>query len=153
MRRLLLPFAFALACAACGQAPPSDSAERATVSAPAAADAPAPANARPAAIAAGETASAPAQTPPRAGFAPLPPGAPTTYTCDDESEVKVAYGKDQATVTLADGRGVVLPKAQSASKGGGDVYVGEAVSLMRDGTRLELHVDESPARTCHAHQT
>lgn len=152
MRRLLLPFAFALACAACGQAPPSDPAERATVSAPAAADAPAPANGRPGATAAGEAVDA-APAAPTAGFAPLPPGAPTTYTCDDGSEAKVAYGRDQATVTLADGRSVALPKAQSASKGGGEVYVGEAVSLMRDGTRLELHVDESPARTCHAHQT
>jgi hypothetical protein len=97
-------------------------------------------------------ASAPAG-PATRGFAAPPPGAPLVYTCDDGKEVRVAYGADDATLTLPDGRTLRLPKAQSASKGGGEVYVGEAVSLMRDDVRLEVHQDEMPARTCHQHQT
>lgn len=123
MRRTPLPLVLMLACAACTQAPPTDPARRATV--PDAASTPAP------------------------GASPESQAA-IRYACDGGAAVEVAYGGDEARVTLPDGRLVALPKAQSASKGGGEAFVGEAVSLQRDGDAIELFRDEGKALRCRA---
>jgi hypothetical protein len=128
MRRTPLPLVLMLACAACGQAPPTDPARRATVPEPASAPA---------------TAS-PAESP------PVESPSATRYACDGGARVEVAYGRDEARVTLPDGRVVALPKAQSASRGGGEVFVGEAVSLQRDGDAIQLFQDEGKALRCRA---
>src|SRR3546814_10269402 len=60
------------------------------------------------------------------------PGTPVSYACSDASTVSVTWGDDQARVEFPDGRTISLPKAQSASKGGGEVFVGDTVSLQRD---------------------
>jgi hypothetical protein len=52
------------------------------------------------------------------------------------------------TLRWPEGRSVTLPRAESASKGGGDVYVGDTVSLQRDGNRIVLHDGDAPAVTC-----
>jgi hypothetical protein len=128
MRRTPLPLVLMLACATCGQAPPADPARRATVPGPAAAPTPA-----------SPAESSPAESRPA-----------TRYACDGGAGVEVAYGRDEARVTLPDGRLVTLPKAQSASKGGGEVFVGEAVSLQRDGDAIQLFQDEGGALRCRA---
>lgn len=108
-----------LACSACGPtAPPTGPAQRATP--------PASQGSRPATVAAVQSGD-PAQ------------GEPLRYECDDGSVVKVTYGNgEQARIELPDGPTISLPKAQSASKGAGDVFVGETVSLHRDGDELQV---------------
>src|SRR3546814_8007805 len=78
------------------------------------------------------------------------PGTPVTYACTDASPVSVAWGHDQARVEFADGRKISLPKAQSAYKCGGDVFVGETVSLQRDGDDIQLFEGQGTARQCSA---
>lgn len=119
----LLPvFALALACSACGPAP-EDPARRAAMQ-----PAPAPAP--------------PAQSPGA--------GDPARYLCDDGSAATIAATGEQATVQLPEGRNVALPKAQSASKGGGDVFVGETLSLQRDGDAVALFLEGGERTQCHA---
>jgi hypothetical protein len=96
-------------------------------------------------------AAAPAtSTPPAVGTPPS--AAPGTsagdYLCADGTRVQVAFGDHDATLRWPDGRNVVLPRAESASKGGGDAYVGDTVSLQRDGSRLQLHDGDRAATTC-----
>src|SRR3546814_13966882 len=120
MSRLLIPafVAIALACSACGpSAPPSD---------------PTPSATEPT-----------AQTSDPSPSAATAHGTPVTYACTDASPVSVAWGHDQARVEFADGRTISMPKAQSASKGGGDVFVGETVSLQRDGADIQLFGGEA----------
>ena len=64
------------------------------------------------------------------------------------STLDVAYAGSSAQVHWPDGRTLTLPRAESASKGGGDVYVGDTVSLQRDGSTLQLHDGDAPALTC-----
>jgi len=130
MSRLLIPAfaAIALACSACGpSAPPSGQTPGAAEPAP----------------------QPPASSPPAA---PTPPsaasGTAVAYTCTDASTVSVAWGNDQARIEFADGRAISLPKAQSASKGGGEVFVGDTVSLQRDVDDIQLFDGEGPARRC-----
>jgi hypothetical protein len=100
------------------------------------------------------TAPAP---PPAAEARPGPASAPgpatpvedaASYACADGTRLRAAFGGGAATLEWPDGRTVRLPRAESASKGGGDVYVGEAVSLQRDGQRLQLHDGDRPATEC-----
>jgi len=121
MTRRLLPsaLAIALACSACGPAP-EDPARRAAVqSAP-----DTPATPAPAANAADEAA---AGTPGNdsAGIGEV------GYTCDDGSLLAVAWLDGHARLRLPDGRNVTLPKAESASDGEDDVFVGDEISLSR----------------------
>ncbi len=132
LRRRLVLLALAAACAACGQTPPpADPARRAS-------------------------GPEPAQRPAPVAQAPARPGSDAgtrgtiRYACDDGSAVGIAYAGDEARVTLPDGRVVALPKAQSASRGGGEVFVGEAVSLQRDGDGIQLFQDEGKALHCRA---
>ncbi|MFC3716883.1 hypothetical protein ACFONC_12045 [Luteimonas soli] len=131
MSRLLFPAVASvlLACTACGPTPPpSDPARRATAS----------------------IAEEPNPMPPAADALPGAAGrdTPMRYACNDTSTVSVAWGDDQARVELPDGRMVSLPKAQSASKGGGEVFVGKTVSLQRDGDDIQLFEGEGNARKC-----
>ena len=127
MHRILLPFTLALICTACGQAPPADQARRATIPAPE------------------TTHGVPA--------AEKPGGArtdPIHYACEDGNTLRVTYIADQARVELPGGRLVALPKAQSASKGGGAVFVGEALSLQRSADRIQLYRDEGNPLACRS---
>jgi hypothetical protein len=80
------------------------------------------------------------------------PAAPATttiaYRCTGSLAVEATYGAHDATLRWPDGRSVRLPRAESASKGGGDVYVGETVSLLRGPSRIELHDGDAPPATC-----
>ncbi|HLT43041.1 MAG TPA: MliC family protein [Luteimonas sp.] len=71
-----------------------------------------------------------------------------SYRCDDGSMLQVDYGDADASIRWADGRSVDLPRAESASGGGGDAYVGTDVSLQRTGTGIELHDGDAPMRSC-----
>ena len=71
-----------------------------------------------------------------------------SYRCADGSSLDVVYARGKAEVAWADGRRLTLPRAESASKGGGDVYVGETVSLQHDGDKLQIHDGQAPALTC-----
>lgn len=97
--------------------------------------------------------AAPAATPSESTPPPFPAPAPatpgfTTYACDDGSSLQVRYGEVEATVRQADGSIVTLPRAESASAGDGNVYVGQAQSLQRDGDAVEFHPGTGEARTC-----
>ena len=122
--------AIALGCSACGpSAPPSDPTSRATE----------------------HTAQTSDPSRSAAAASPAPaPATPVSYECSDASTASVTWGVDHAQVEFPDGRTVSLPKAQSASKGGGDVFVGDTVSLQRDGDDIQLFEGEGPARQCGA---
>lgn len=90
-------------------------------------------------------APSPAAAPP----APARPSASVAYRCTDGRSLEAVYGEHDATLRWPDGRSVRLPRAESASKDGGDVYVGETVSLMRGPSRIELHDGDAPAATCN----
>lgn len=94
--------------------------------------------------------SAPAASPPSASAAARGGAdAPTAdYACADGTRVQAAFGDHDATLRWPDGRSLTLPRAESASRGGGDAYVGDTVSLQRDGTRLQLHDGERTATDC-----
>jgi hypothetical protein len=79
--------------------------------------------------------------------------AGSAYACADGTRVHVAFGDHEAAVRWADGRALTLPRAESASKGGGDVYVGDTASLQRDGARLQLHDGDRAATTCEPQGT
>src|SRR5690348_8058822 len=61
------------------------------------------------------------------------------YACADGTRLRAGFGEHDATLRWTDGRSITLPRAESASKGGGDAYVGATVSVQRDGARLQLH--------------
>ena len=75
-------------------------------------------------------------------------GAQITYTCEDGGELHVGYSASSATFALEDGSEVTLPRAESASKGGGDVYVGDTVGLQRLGNVVQLEVKGGSKRIC-----
>lgn len=75
-------------------------------------------------------------------------GNRASYRCADGSSLDVAYAGSNAEVQWADGRTLTLPRAESASKGDGDVYVGETVSLQHDGDKLQIHDGQAPALAC-----
>lgn len=123
--RIVVLSALALACAACTQSPPPDPARRATIPAPEA-------------------------TPGTTATRTVDVTTPDTlsYACDDGSALRIEYAAETARVELPDGRVVALPKAQSASKGGGEVFVGEAMSLQRNGDGIQMYQDEGKSLLC-----
>jgi len=120
--RVFLPaFFLGLACSACGPAP-EDPARRATLQSD-----------KDSARAAGGTANA---------------GDAIRYACGDGSRVEVDWQAGQARLQLSNGRSVILPKAQSASKGGGDVFVGETVSLQREDDAIAVFAGAGERQDC-----
>jgi len=131
MSRFLIPtfVAIALTYSACGpSAPPSDPAHPTTE----------------------PSAQTPDSSPPDAVTSPAAAPTPVRYSCGDASVISVTWGNEQAHVEFPGGRAVTLPKAQSASKGGDEVFVGDTVSLQRDGDDIQLFDGEGPARQCAA---
>ena len=94
------------------------------------------------------TAPADATPPPMATPGSVASGTGGDYACADGTRLQVRFGDHDATLHWSGGRSLVLPRAESASKGGGDVYVGETVSLQRDGARLQLHDGGRAATDC-----
>jgi membrane-bound inhibitor of C-type lysozyme len=78
---------------------------------------------------------------------PLPEGTEVTYHCQDGNQLTVTYTYITANLRWPDGRAVKLSRAASASKGGGDVYVGGKVSLQHDGGSIQLQ-DGATTTTC-----
>jgi membrane-bound inhibitor of C-type lysozyme len=77
-----------------------------------------------------------------------PEAGSVSYRCDDGTMLKVDYGDADASIAWADGRSATLPRAESASAGGADAYVGNEVSLQRTASGIELHDGDEPARSC-----
>ena len=82
--------------------------------------------------------------------ASIPAASGIGYLCDGGARVSAAYGAHDVVLRWPDGRSVTLPRAESASKGSGDVYVGKSVSLQRNGDHVELHEGNAPAVACTA---
>lgn len=72
------------------------------------------------------------------------------YSCNDGTVVRIDSVDQKAIVTPQNGNDVTLPRAESASKGGGDVFVGETLSVLREGRTAQLHRNEGPAIACSA---
>lgn len=91
-------------------------------------------------------------TAPGNGATPPAEGASlaAAFACDDGTRVNIAWGPDNVVVDWPDGRTVTLPKAESASGPGNDVYVGDTVSIEREGSRVVLRDGDDAARTCSA---
>jgi len=75
-----------------------------------------------------------------AGSAPgATSGSMVVYACDDGSGVTVTYDKYGALVKLPTGS-TMLSRAEGASTGGNDAYLGEELSLYRNGYLVRLEV-------------
>ncbi|MCL1635311.1 hypothetical protein M2650_11820 [Luteimonas sp. SX5] len=72
----------------------------------------------------------------------------TRYACNDGAAIDIAADGLEAQVTLEDGRKFALPRAESASKGGGDAFVGDALSVLRQGRSAQLHRDGRDVADC-----
>jgi len=75
-------------------------------------------------------------------------GAEIVYTCEDGGELHVVYSASSATFALEGGSKVTLPRAESASKGGGDVYVGDTIGLQRLGNVVQVEQKGGAKRVC-----
>jgi hypothetical protein len=118
--------------AACSQSPPPADAEVAQ-----------PADASSASLPAAQ-APEPASTVP----APVAPtGSMVVYACDDGSGVTVTYDEYTALVKLPTGS-TMLSRADGASERGLDAYLGEELSLYRNGNVVELQV-AGKSRMCN----
>lgn len=80
---------------------------------------------------------------------PMPAATAVAYHCTDGRTLEASYGDHDVTLHWPDGHSVQLPRAESASKGAGDVYVGETVSLQRGPSRIELHDGDVAPVTCN----
>lgn len=60
------------------------------------------------------------------------------YACDDGSSLTVTYDENGALVKLPTGS-TMLPRAETVSKGA-EAYLGEELSLHRDGNLVQLQV-------------
>lgn len=72
----------------------------------------------------------------------------TLYACNDGAAIEIAADGLKAIVSLEDGRKSSLPRAESASKGGGDAFVGDAFSVLRQGRSAQLRRDGHKAADC-----
>jgi hypothetical protein len=129
MQRILAAGLLCAGFSGCQPANVPASASRDAASAPVVPETPAPAQPRPVAPSPGNTGE-------------------LAYRCDGDTVLWASYGDGNVSLRWPDGRSATLPRAESASKGGGDVYVGDTVSLQRDGGRIELHDGDAPAATC-----
>ncbi|MGH6711430.1 MAG: hypothetical protein ACREEK_20955 [Bradyrhizobium sp.] len=73
-------------------------------------------------------------------------GSMVVYACEDGSGVTVTYDKYGALVKLPTGS-TMLSRAESASNGGSDAYLGEELSLYRSGNLVQLQV-AGKSRNC-----
>lgn len=105
----------------------------------AAPEAPPPVDSRPA-------AATPSPAPVTSIDTPAADNGPALYHCDNGDVIEVRFGYYDATVRLADDTTLTLPRAQSASMPGSDVYVGRAIALEREGDRLRLTRDGEASR-------
>ena len=64
----------------------------------------------------------------------------TSYDCDDRRVVHVSYGEHDATLQMDGKSTITLPRAESASTAGVDVYVGRSVALQREGDSIQLEL-------------
>jgi hypothetical protein len=71
-----------------------------------------------------------------------------SYRCDDGTMLQARYGEADVGLRWNDGRSVSLPRAESASSGAGDAFVGDVVALQRTATGIELHDGDKPMATC-----
>ena len=71
------------------------------------------------------------------------------YRCEDGTMLQAEYGEADVSLRWADGRTATLPRAESASAGGSDAYVGSDVSLQRTGSGFELHDGENATVACN----
>lgn len=88
------------------------------------------------------SASPPAEPPvpaPTVPAADTASGSMVVYACEDGSGVTVTYDKYGALVTLPTGS-TMLSRAEAASSGGNDAYLGEELSLYRNGNLVRLQV-------------
>ena len=105
-----------------------------------------PAEDAPASLPAAEPSQPAPVAPVQAGPAPdAPPGSMVVYACDDGSGVTVTYDKYGALVKLPTGS-TMLSRAESAS-GGGEAYLGEELSLYRNGSLVQLQA-AGKSHTC-----
>lgn len=77
------------------------------------------------------------------------PGSMVVYACVDGSGLTVTYDKYSALVKLPSGS-TMLSRAETASNSGNDAYLGEELSLYRNGDLVEL-LAEGKSRTCTKH--
>lgn len=68
-----------------------------------------------------------------------PPGSMVVYGCEDGSSVTVTYDEFSALVKLSTGA-TTLSRAESLSGGGDEAYLGEELSLYRNGNLVQLQV-------------
>lgn len=72
------------------------------------------------------------------------------YACGDGIALTIDKHARYARIVFGDGTMAELPRAESASKGGGDVFVGKTLSAMREGRRVKLYRDDGSAVDCAA---
>ena len=82
------------------------------------------------------TTAAPTSTPP-VPAASTPSGSMVVYVCDDGSGLTVTYDEYSALVKLPTGS-TMLSRAESAPNGGDGAYLGEELSLHRNGNTVQL---------------
>ncbi|MGQ4661584.1 hypothetical protein [Lysobacter sp. F6437] len=68
------------------------------------------------------------------------------YDCNDGRIVHVGYGEHDATLQIAGKPTTTLPRAESASTAGVDVYVGQNVALQREGDSIQLELTGASLR-------
>lgn len=75
------------------------------------------------------------------------PGADAIhYDCDDGRGVRIGYGDHNAILQMDDEPAIILPRAESASTTGVDVYVGRHVALQREGDSIQLELTGASLR-------
>jgi hypothetical protein len=82
---------------------------------------------------------APAAPSPAVPAPDAPSGSMVVYACDDGSGVTVTYDEYSALVKLPTGS-TMLSRAEGASDAGIDAYLGEELSLYRNGNLVQLQV-------------
>lgn len=78
--------------------------------------------------------------------ASTPPGSMVVYACGDGSSLTVTYDEYAALVKLPSGS-TMLSRAEPVSSSGSEAYLGEELSLYRNGNTVELQV-AGKSRTC-----
>lgn len=73
-------------------------------------------------------------------------GSMVVYACDDGSGLIVTYDEHSALVKLPTGS-TALSRAESVSNGGDEAYLGEELSLYRNGNFVQLQI-AGKSRAC-----